>query len=77
MAAEISHLTGRRVRRLEEGREVSAGGYAIPWDGQDEADELVLPGVCSVRLKPPSTPGVPASAAGSCRAWWPSPTSTA
>ena len=57
VAAEIFDLTGRRVRRLEERREVSAGGYSIAWDGRDEADELVLPGVYAVRLKLASDTG--------------------
>ena len=51
VAAEIFDLTGRRVRRLEERREVGAGSYSIAWDGRDEADELVPPGVYAVRLK--------------------------
>ena len=57
VAAEIFDLTGRRVRRLEEQREVSAGGYSIAWDGRDEADELVPPGLYAVRLKLASDTG--------------------
>ena len=51
VAAEIYDLTGRLVRRLEEQREVSAGAYSIAWDGRDEADGLVPPGLYAVRLK--------------------------
>ena len=57
VAAEIFDLTGRRVRRLEEQREVSAGDYSIAWDGRDEADELVPPGLYAVRLKLASDTG--------------------
>ena len=51
VAAEIFDLTGSRVRRLEERREVGAGSYSIAWDGRDEAEELVPPGVYAVSLK--------------------------
>ena len=57
VAVEVYDLTGRRVRRLEERREVSAGGYTVAWDGRDEADELVPPGVYAVRLKLASDTG--------------------
>ena len=50
--AEIFDLAGRRVRRLEERREVGAGGYSMSWDGRDDKGELVPPGVYAVRLKP-------------------------
>ena len=49
--ADIFDLTGRRLRRLEERREVSAGSYSIPWDGRDEGGKLVPPGVYAVRLE--------------------------
>ncbi len=50
--AEIFDLAGRRVRRLEERREVGAGAYSMAWDGRDDEGELVPPGVYAVRLKP-------------------------
>ena len=49
--AEIFDLGGRRIRLLEEQRSVSAGTYSIPWDGRDEAGNLVPPGMYAVRLR--------------------------
>ena len=49
--AEIFDLGGRRIRLLEEQRSVSAGAYSIPWDGRDEAGDLVPPGMYAVRLR--------------------------
>ena len=48
---EIFDLSGSRVRRLEEQRQVSAGAYSIPWDGRDEAGDLVSPGLYALRLR--------------------------
>ena len=45
---EIFDLTGRRLRRLEEQRSVSAGTYSIAWDGRDEAG-VVFPRACTPR----------------------------
>ena len=50
MAAAVYHLDGRRVRVLGERRAVSAGSYAIDWDGRDEGGALVPPGLYCVRL---------------------------
>ena len=50
--ADFFDLAGRRVRRLEERREIGAGGYSMAWDGRDDSGELVPPGVYAVRLKP-------------------------
>ena len=47
---EIYDLSGRRLRRIDERREVSAGRYEIPWDGLDDSGELVPPGLYAVRL---------------------------
>ena len=47
---EIYDLSGRRLRRIEERREVSAGRYEIPWDGLDDSADLVPPGLYAVRL---------------------------
>ena len=47
---EIYDLSGRRLRRIEERREVSAGRYEIPWDGLDDTGDLVPPGIYAVRL---------------------------
>ena len=49
--AEIFDLSGRRVRRLQEQRQVSSGTYSITWDGTDEANRLLPPGLYTVRLK--------------------------
>ena len=48
--AAVYHLDGRRVRVLGERRAVSAGSYAIDWDGRDEGGALVPPGLYCVRL---------------------------
>ena len=48
---DVYDLSGRRVRRLRERRDGSAGTYALPWDGRDEAGNLVPPGVYAVRVK--------------------------
>lgn len=50
VAVEVYDLSGRLVRRLEEQRHRSAGPYAIPWDGKDDAGHLVAPGVYAVKL---------------------------
>ena len=49
--AGIFDLGGRRIRLLEEQRSVSAGTYSIPWDGRDEAGNLVPPGLYALRLR--------------------------
>ena len=49
--AEIFDLGGRRIRLLEEQRSVSAGTYSIPWDGRDQAGNLVPPGLYALRLR--------------------------
>ena len=49
--AEIYDLSSRQVRRLEEQREVSTGAYSMAWDGRDEANKVVPPGVYAVRIK--------------------------
>ena len=49
--ADIFDLAGRRVRLLGEQRNVSAGTYSIPWDGRDEAGNLVPPGLYALRLR--------------------------
>ena len=48
--AEIFDLSGRRVRRLTQQWVVSTGRYSIPWDGRDDADDLLPPGLYAVRL---------------------------
>ena len=47
---EIYDLSGRRLRRIEERREVSAGRYEISWDGLDDSGTVVPPGLYAVRL---------------------------
>ena len=51
VAAEIFDLNGRRVRRLEEQRSISSGAYSITWDGRDEENALLPPGLYAVRLR--------------------------
>lgn len=48
---EIFDLTGRRLRRLEEQRPISAGTYSIAWDGRDEAGVVVPPGLYAARVR--------------------------
>jgi hypothetical protein len=47
---EIYDLSGHLVRRLSQSRVVSAGRYRMAWDGLDESDQLVPPGLYTVRL---------------------------
>ena len=47
---EIYDLSGRRVRLLEERREVSAGRYGISWDGLDDTGDVVPTGLYAVQL---------------------------
>ena len=47
---EIYDLSGRRLRRLEERRAVSAGRYSVLWDGLDDSGRPVPPGLYAVRL---------------------------
>ena len=48
---EIYDLSGRQVRQIAQHRDNSTGSYAIPWDGRDDAGDLVAPGVYTVRIK--------------------------
>ena len=48
---DISDLSGRRVRRLQESRAIASGAYGLRWDGRDERGELVSPGLYVVRVK--------------------------
>ena len=49
-AVEVSihDLGGRLVRTIREQRSSSAGNYAIPWNGRDDDDERVPPGLYTV-----------------------------
>ena len=47
---EIYDLSGRLLRRIQERRDISAGRYAISWDGLDESGNRVPPGLYTVRL---------------------------
>ena len=51
VVAEVFDLRGLLVRRLEERREIGAGTYSMAWNGRDEAEKLVPPGVYAVRVK--------------------------
>tara|TARA_B100000686_G_scaffold287109_1_gene312355 strand:+ start:21 stop:902 length:882 start_codon:yes stop_codon:yes gene_type:complete len=51
VAVEIFDLNGRRVRRLEEQRSISSGAYSITWNGRDEENALLPPGLYAVRLR--------------------------
>ena len=46
---ELLTLAGQRVRRLSGGVQ-GAGYHALQWDGRDEANQLVAPGVYLVRI---------------------------
>ena len=48
---DVYDLSGRLVRHLHEERDNSTGAYAIPWDGRNDAGDLVAPGVYTVRVK--------------------------
>jgi flagellar hook assembly protein FlgD len=47
---EIFDLSGHLVRQLTQNRAVSAGRYRMVWDGMDDNDRLVPPGLYTVRL---------------------------
>ena len=49
VSLEIYDLSGRRVRRVYEGED-PAGEYSHAWDGRDDSDELVPPGLYLYRL---------------------------
>ena len=44
VTVDIHDLAGRRVRQLFRGSD-SSGQYAVPWDGGDQADHVVVPGL--------------------------------
>ena len=48
---EVYDLSGRLVRRIHEERDNSTGAYAIPWNGRNDAGDLVAPGLYAVRVK--------------------------
>ena len=50
VAVDIYDLGGRRVRTLEESREVSAGEYSLKWKGEDDSGNLVPPGIYALRF---------------------------
>lgn len=45
---EIFALNGRRLRFIE--RHLSSGGYSQPWDGRDDAGQVVPPGLYMLRI---------------------------
>jgi hypothetical protein len=47
---EIFDLSGHLVRQLTQNRVVSAGRYRMVWDGMDDNDRLVPPGLYTMRL---------------------------
>ena len=49
VSLEIYDLSGRLLRRVYEGED-PAGEYSHPWDGRDDSDELVPPGLYLYRL---------------------------
>ena len=50
VAVDIFDLRGRRVRTLEESRDVSAGSYSLKWNGEDDSGNLVPPGIYALRF---------------------------
>ena len=46
----IYDVSGRRVRELEETREVGSGRYEMVWDGRDEGGRMVRPGMYVIRI---------------------------
>lgn len=51
VSVRVSDLSGRPVRTLWEGREVTAGRHRITWDGRDDAGRLVVPGIYLLRVR--------------------------
>ena len=49
VSLEIYDLSGRLVRRVYEGED-SVGEYSHTWDGRDDSDKLVAPGLYLYRL---------------------------
>ena len=47
---EVYDIGGRRVREVEETREVGSGRYDIVWDGRNEEGRRVRPGVYVIRI---------------------------
>jgi hypothetical protein len=45
---EIFDLNGRRLHHTE--RQLASGGYSQPWDGRDDAGNLVPPGLYILRV---------------------------
>jgi len=52
VSLEVFDLQGRRVRTLVE-EDKAAGRYSVPWTGQNEAGEIVAPGIYFYRLHTP------------------------
>ena len=50
VAVDIFDLGGRRVRTLEESRDISAGAYSLKWNGEDDTGNLVHPGIYALRF---------------------------
>ena len=48
---DVVDPAGRRVRRLEDGREVEAGTHRTVWDGRDDAGSPVASGVYHLRVR--------------------------
>ena len=50
VAMTIHDLTGRVVRQISERRQDARGEYVMRWDGTDDRDQLVAPGIYLVRI---------------------------
>ena len=50
VAVDIFDLSGRLVRTVAEQRPISAGAYALQWNGEDDVGHLVPPGVYALRF---------------------------
>ena len=47
----IFDLSGRRVRTLWDGERMTAGRHPLEWDGRDDIDQLVVPGLYLLRVE--------------------------
>ena len=57
VAVELYDLSGRRVRRLVERRDMANGLYRMVWNGRDEAETMVPPGLYLARIRVGSDTG--------------------
>ena len=51
VSLDVYDVAGRRVRRVEEGRMLSAGSHRLLWDGDDDSNRPVAPGTYFLRTR--------------------------